>query len=337
MMSQNARAGGRQLDLALSYSRTGWPVFPVCPLTKKPLAKRGFHDAKNCEATIRRWWLTLPSALVAIPTGATTGLWVLDVDGANGRANLVALLARLGVELPADLSPIIIETPSGGLHVYFRLRPGEKPRTRAGDIGAGLDTRGEGGYIIAPGNQLPDGRCYRHIGPRQDIADAYPAPRELVYLATFGSRERAAIATDSELREAIRGADDSEWRQILEKHREQQAARIRDRLAADPPDGKAMRRQAIHDLRAEAGRYATMKDGRRNELFRAVCRIAKYTAHGVLTATEIAQTFLAATEANGALARYGATWVQDTVRRALERGAHDLLPPLAREFREGVA
>lgn len=325
-----------QHALALSYARDGWPVLPVCPLTKRPLTVRGFHDATSDVATIHQWWRRSPSALVAIPTGPTTGLWVLDVDGAIGRASLAALMARLGFDLPADLSPVITKTPSGGLHIYFKLRPGEAPRTRAGDIGTGLDTRGEGGYIIAPGNVLPDGRCYRHIGPRRDLADSYPAPRELVYLATFGTRERAAIAADGKLCEAIRAADPSEWRQIVEGHREQQAARIRDRMAADPPDGEAMRRQAIHDLRAEAGRYATLKDGRRNELFRAVCRVAKYATHGVLAESEIAETFVAATEANGALARYGATWVHDTVRRALERGAHDLLPPLAREFREGL-
>lgn len=325
-----------QHTLALSYARDGWPVLPVCPLTKRPLTVRGFHDATSDLVTIRQRWQRSPSALVAIPTGATSGIWVLDVDGVIGRASLAALMARLGIELPADLSPVITETPSGGLHIYFKLRPGETPRTRAGDIGTGLDTRGEGGYIIAPGNVLPDGRCYRHIGPRHDLTDAYPAPRELVYLATFGTRERAAIAADSELWDAIRATDASEWRQIVDRHREQQAVPNRNRMAADPPDGEAMRRQAIHDLRAEAGRYATLNDGRRNELFRAACRVAKYATHGVLAASEIAEIFVASAEANGALARYGATWVHDTVRRALERGAYDRLPPLAREFREGV-
>lgn len=56
-----------------------------------------------------------------------------------------------------SVSPVIVQTTSGGLHIYFSLRPGEQPRTRASDNGSGLDTRGEGGYIIAPGNVLPDG------------------------------------------------------------------------------------------------------------------------------------------------------------------------------------
>ena len=139
--SQNDRRHTRQLALALSYARDGLPVLPGCPRTKRPLTKHGLHDATTDAATIRGWWQRWPSALVATPTGARTGLWVLDVDGPIGRASLAALMARLSVELLADLSPVIIETPRVGLHNYFKLGPGEAPRTRAGDIGAGLDTR----------------------------------------------------------------------------------------------------------------------------------------------------------------------------------------------------
>ena len=335
--SQNDRRHTRQLALALSYARDGLPVLPGCPRTKRPLTKHGLHDATTDAATIRGWWQRWPSALVATPTGARTGLWVLDVDGPIGRASLAALMARLSVELLADLSPVIIETPRVGLHNYFKLGPGEAPRTRAGDIGAGLDTRGEGGYIIAPGNVLPDGRCYRHIGPRHDLADACEAPRELLFLATFNARERSEIAATSDLARAMHAAPALDWRKLLDAYRAVKTERIRARIAADPPDDDAIRRQAFHDLRAESGRYATLQDGRRNELFRAVCRVAKYAANGVLAAAEIVEVFVAAAEANGALARYGATWVRGTVQRALERGARDQLPPLAREFREGAA
>lgn len=335
--SPNRSRHARQLALVLSYARDGWPVFPVCPETKGPLTKHGFHDATTYEAKIREWWQRWPSALVAIPTGSTTGLWVLDVDGPIGRANFAALMARLGVELPADLSPVIIETPRGGLHVYFKLGPGQTPRTRAGDIAVGLDTRGEGGYIIAPGNELPDGRLYRHIDLHHDLAEAPEAPRDLLYIATFGSSERAEIVATAKLEREIHSASASEWRQHLDAHRAAKAARIRARITSDPPDDDAMRRQAFHDLRAEAAKYAILHDGRRNELFRSVCRVAKYAANGVLAAAEIVEAFITASEANGAIARYGVAWVRGTVQRGLERGTNDALPPLAREFREGAA
>lgn len=325
-----------QLALALSYARDTRPVFPVCARTKRPLTKHGFHDATTDESTIHRWWRRWPSALAAIPTGPITRLWVLDVDGPSGRASLAALMVHLGVELPTDLSPAIIETPRCGLHIHFKLGLGETPRTRASDIGAGLDTRGAGGYIIAPGNVLPDSRCYRHVGPRHDLADASEAPCELLYLATFNARERAEIGANSDLERAIRAAPASEWRRFLDAHRAEKAARIRARITVEPPDDDAMHRQARHDLLAESGCYAALQDGRRNEMYRAVCRVAKYAANGVLADAEIAEAFVAAAEANGALARYGAAWVRGTVRRALECGTNDALPPLAREFREGA-
>jgi hypothetical protein len=58
---------------------------------------------------------------------------------------------------------VVVRTPSGGLHLYFRLGAGETPRTRSSDIAPGLDTRGIGGSIMAPGSVLPDGRRYELV------------------------------------------------------------------------------------------------------------------------------------------------------------------------------
>ena len=129
------------LALALAYARIGCPVFPCGP-EKRPLIARGFHAATTDETQIIAWWTHWPDALAAIPTGPASGLWVLDVDGQTGRQSLTQLLAHFGLELVADLTPVISRTPSGGLHLFFRWQPGETPRNRARDIGPGLDTRG---------------------------------------------------------------------------------------------------------------------------------------------------------------------------------------------------
>lgn len=155
--------------VALSFAENGIPVFPCVPSgprAKQPLTPKGHHDATLDANQIRRWWRRWPNALVGIPTGPTSGVWVLDVDGEAGRKCLNEIIARLGLEHAADLTPCISRTPSGGLHLIFRLLPGERPRNRARDIGAGLDTRGvkadgtSAGYFIAPGSALPDGRRY---------------------------------------------------------------------------------------------------------------------------------------------------------------------------------
>lgn len=161
-------------QLAIGYAAAGIPVFPCCAegaRAKQPYVKGGHHVATTDLCKIRGWWSKWPTALVGIPAGPPSGVWVLDVDGEEGRRSLDALLAHFKVASVADLTPCVTRTPSGGLHFIFKWQPGEHPRNRAGDIGQGLDTRGlrkdgqPGGYFIAPGSVLPDGRAYEAIDP----------------------------------------------------------------------------------------------------------------------------------------------------------------------------
>lgn len=168
--------GDINLELALGYAEAGIPVFPCGahgPQFKKPLVEHGFLAATTDAEQICRLLQRFHDALIAIPTGPPSGLWIFDIDGEAGRRSLNELMSRLGVQTIADLTRCVSRTPSGGLHLIFRLQPGERPRNRARDIGAGLDTRGvkadgsSAGYFIAPGSILPDGRSYRLI----DAAD----------------------------------------------------------------------------------------------------------------------------------------------------------------------
>lgn len=329
--SRNAPASNSQLRLAIDTACKGLPISPVNPRTKSPLNDHGHLEATTDPTQIIAWWTRWPDALVAMPTGERTRLLVLDVDGAAGRHSLGELLARLGLDQPSDLTGYIVATPGGGLHLYFRIREGERPRTRAGDIAAGLDSRGEGGYIIAAGNRFPDGREYRPIGPARDLADAGHAPRDLLYLATFNAREHAEIAAEADLQRAIRNAAPAEWTNILEAHQRAKVHRISSRSASVSPD--AMRRQALSDLHQAAAEYADLRDGRRNGLFTLACRLARYVANGVLGEPELRNALREAANANGAIAAHGSAWLDGVIRRALAYGARDALPPLAREFR----
>jgi len=165
--SNSVRANGQ---VAVDYAGAGIPVFPCVPAgrtAKRPLTPRGHNDASIDRNTISQWWGRWPGALVGIPTGPGSGLWVLDVYGDAGRRTFDKLLHRLGLNAVAQLSEVVSRTPSGGMHLFFALQDGEHPRTRAGDIGPGVDTRGvrldgaPGGYFVAPGSVLPDGRRYR--------------------------------------------------------------------------------------------------------------------------------------------------------------------------------
>lgn len=165
--------------------------------------------------------------------------------------------------------------------------------------------------------------------------DAPPAPRGLLYLATFSAAERAEIAATAELMASIRAAAPADWPEILDRHRRSRHADMRARTGHLTDDADGMRRQALSDVQEAASTYAALRDGRRNGLFCAVCRLAKYVVNGVISEAELRDALCAAAAANGALAKHGARWAECTIGRALSAGRNDTLPPLARRFRSG--
>ena len=141
------------LGAALAYVRRGVPVFPCEPGGKRPLTHSGFWDATTQERRIRAWWGRWPTANLGVPTGSRSGLLVLDVDPRDGGTGSLALLERDGGPLPETARA---RTGGGGMHLFFRYPAGETVRNSAGVLGAGLDVRGEGGYVVVPPSRTRD-------------------------------------------------------------------------------------------------------------------------------------------------------------------------------------
>jgi hypothetical protein len=140
--------GASVAEAALAYCRRGWRVFPLHG--KVPLAgSRGFKDASADPERVANW----PAGCNAgIQTGA--GLALLDVDPDRGGDDSLHELEREHGRLPVTVSA---ETGSGGHHYYFAGRIG----CSTDELGPGLDTRGDGGYVVAPPSVHPDtGRRY---------------------------------------------------------------------------------------------------------------------------------------------------------------------------------
>jgi hypothetical protein len=142
------------LTTALNYAARGFAVFPCLEKSKEPACGRGFKDATTNPATIRRWWNGWHAYNVGIPTGLISGVWVLDVDGAIGAETLAGLEASHG-----PLPPTLCSITSGGCHLWFRAD--EPIQSSVARVGAGLDVRGDGGYVLAPPSIHPDGPRYR--------------------------------------------------------------------------------------------------------------------------------------------------------------------------------
>ncbi|APG48467.1 AAA family ATPase [Phaeobacter porticola] len=131
---------------ALALVKAGFFVFPAGP-NKRPLVKDWQTKATSAKAQIDRWWSKWPDAMPALPTGKRNGLAVLDVDLKDGKDGGAAL-RDLGHD-PDTLSTIRAQTPSNGQHVYFRWPEGMG--NSASGLPDGVDVRGEGGFVIAPG------------------------------------------------------------------------------------------------------------------------------------------------------------------------------------------
>jgi hypothetical protein len=118
-----------------------WPCFPCLP-DKRPACPHGFKDATRDPEQLKQLWQRYPGTLVGVPTGEPTGLFVLDIDSAK-HPEADEWLERHAPYLPETR---MHRTQSGGLHLLFQHRAGLKNSTSK--LAIGVDTRGEGGYVI---------------------------------------------------------------------------------------------------------------------------------------------------------------------------------------------
>lgn len=147
------------LKAALEYAAAGWLVFPCLPASKIPATQNGFKDATRSAEQIRAWWQQEPAYNVAIATGELSGVFVLDVDEKPGRSIDEAL-----EQFPKLPDCPTVRTGGGGLQFFFKYPQGKHLSISAGRLGVGIDTRGNGGYVVAPPSvHDKTGRAYQWI------------------------------------------------------------------------------------------------------------------------------------------------------------------------------
>ena len=183
--------GNPNLDIALAYVRKGFTVIP-CKPDKRPYIKAWPNSGTTDDETVRRWWQTYPDAVTALPCGPNR-LFVVDCDRKEGGLDGVATFEARCRDAQINLSKwFTVETPNRGRHYYFRA-PDTPLGNTAGKLGEGIDSRGIGGYVIAPGSVLPDGREYRVL---QGTLGTAPLPEAIL---TFLVRQKgiSGVAADA--------------------------------------------------------------------------------------------------------------------------------------------
>ena len=183
------------LDAALAYAARGWLVVPCHGIHaghctcgelgckspgKHPRTAGGVRDATNDTSVIRAWWGRSPDANVGIAAGRRSGLLVLDVDPRHGGDVTLAELEAKHGPLPETVEAI---TGGHGRHILFAYPDGRDVGCSPGDLGPGLDVRGEGGFIVAaPSGHLTGGRYEWEARHHPDDCPLADPPRWLLAL-----------------------------------------------------------------------------------------------------------------------------------------------------------
>jgi putative DNA primase/helicase len=115
------------------------------------------HDASTDGLKIRRWWEIWEDANIGVATGEGAGFFALDVDPRKGGAESLASLEAKHNKLPETRTA---DTGGGGVHYLFKY-PNFPVKNSTGELGPGLDIKGEGGAIVVAPSLHMSGNQYR--------------------------------------------------------------------------------------------------------------------------------------------------------------------------------
>ncbi|MCX5806588.1 MAG: bifunctional DNA primase/polymerase [Proteobacteria bacterium] len=130
------------LRRALEYQKMGFSIIPL-RIDKTPHIKwEAFQKQKAKIGDVTGWWKKWTDANIGVVTGSISGLVVVDVDDMKIGLSELAKVIPVGIETPTA------QTPSGGLHFYFK-HPDRRIECNRKTI-PGCDFQGDGGYVVAP-------------------------------------------------------------------------------------------------------------------------------------------------------------------------------------------
>ena len=158
-------------------------------VNKRPLISDGVYGATDDPEQIQGWWKRWPMALIGVPGGRRVGFWYLDVDVKEAhRSDGIGAWLRLEMDHDAVLVRKHV-TGTGGNHLIWRWDANRFVGCPVSTVPAGMEVKGEGGYVIFPPSPYS-------LGDRtvsyQVSADIHPAPApSWLYDLILGPRQHA--------------------------------------------------------------------------------------------------------------------------------------------------
>jgi len=162
--------------MAQIFAGNNFRIFPLGVNSKKPAIKSWPEKATSNIKDIENWWTQNPNFNVGLATG--NKIVVIDLDVKNGKNGVNSLKnwELNNMRLPPTREA---RTVSGGKHMYYKIN---KPYRNRTDLLDGVDIRGDGGYVVAPGSEI-DGTAYEWIN-NLPIADADEAVYKFLETST---------------------------------------------------------------------------------------------------------------------------------------------------------
>lgn len=197
------------LDTALYLAALGFYIAPLQSNSKLPSGHWRQQSTRDVEI-IKSWFRDdflgwNPDINIMIDTGKS-GLCVIDVDSKEGKEGGVNWLELLN-QHPETPDTYTVETPSGGLHLYYRA---SGYANTAGKLAKDIDTRGEGGYVVAPSSTI-DGKRYGLV-TGGEVADLPEWIAEALASSRVKERDTSRVVSSDD-------AGDIEWaRSFLAEH-----------------------------------------------------------------------------------------------------------------------
>ncbi|MBT7942620.1 MAG: bifunctional DNA primase/polymerase, partial [Alphaproteobacteria bacterium] len=143
---------------AQALAKKGFRIFPLEVNGKKPLHE-GWQQEAAADASP---WARGEDYNIGVATGQ--GIVVIDVDmknGVDGEANWKWFCEKMNI--PESPVQVATASPVPGRHIKYTVPLDAKIPNSVGKIAAGVDVRGEGGYVVGIGSVI-DGREYTKIG-----------------------------------------------------------------------------------------------------------------------------------------------------------------------------